>query len=146
MRSLTLIATAGAVLSLGACTVTGATVGTSGPGATKIAAVDRDFELTVGQSARVDGPSLTVAFNGVTEDSRCPTGVQCIWAGNAAIAVSLTEGSGATSQATLNTTLNPHSARVSGYEISLVGVTPYPKQGGTIPQATYIATLHVTRL
>jgi len=146
MRRLSLIATACAVVLLGACTVTSATVGTSGPGATVVANVDRDFELTVGQSAKVDGTTLTIAFNGVTEESRCPVGVQCIWAGNAAVALSLADGSGAKTEASVNTTLDPHSARVSGYEISLVGVNPYPKQGMTIPRASYVATFHVTRL
>jgi hypothetical protein len=146
MRKLSLIVTACAGVLLGACTVTSATVGTSGPGTTKVAAVDRDFELSVGQSAKVDGTALTIAFNGVTEESRCPVGVQCVWAGNAAVALSLTDGSGAKTEASVSTTLTPHSARVSGYEISLVGVNPYPKQGMTIQQVSYVVTLHVTRL
>ena len=38
------------------------------------------FELRVGRSATVAGEGLTVSFEAVSSDSRCPTGVQCVWA------------------------------------------------------------------
>lgn len=147
MRRHGFLAIAATILSLAACTVSGGTlVGTSGTGTTKTASVDQDFDLIVGQSARVDGTTIMIAFSGITEDSRCPIGVQCIWAGNAAAAVSVTDGTAGKTDISLNTTLTPRSVRASGYEITLVTVDPYPKQGVAIPPATYVARFRVARL
>jgi hypothetical protein len=41
------------------------------------------FTLPVGKAAVITGESLKIKFVEVTGDSRCPTGVQCIQAGDA---------------------------------------------------------------
>jgi len=41
------------------------------------------FDLAVGQTARLDGEGLSIRFVTVESDSRCPQGVQCVWAGEA---------------------------------------------------------------
>ncbi len=52
------------------------------------------FVLAIGQAARLDNGSL-VTFVGVSEDSRCPKGAQCFWAGQAKIDLYIGEpGSG----------------------------------------------------
>lgn len=144
MRTLTLFAHA-ATLVLGACTTASTGITASGPSASDVIAVDRDFDLKPGQTARVDGTAITVSFVGVPEDSRCPADVQCVWAGNGAVSLVVTDETGAKSTVILNTTLTPRSARVSGYEISFTGLKPEPKQGSPIPLANYVATLRVTR-
>ena len=48
--------------------------------------VGRAFELSVAKTQDV-GDGLRVTFNGVSEDSRCPTDAVCVWAGNAALQV-----------------------------------------------------------
>lgn len=75
---------------------------------------------------------MNVTFKGISEDSRCPEGVSCIWAG---AAVAQVEVMGTTTRPmTLNlaTTDNTgrnysRSAGFNGYTISLIEVTPYPK-------------------
>jgi hypothetical protein len=47
-------------------------------------------ELSVGDSFRVPGRALSITFVRVVSDSRCPTGVTCVWEGDAAIAVRVT--------------------------------------------------------
>ncbi|MCW3161529.1 hypothetical protein [Chryseobacterium oryctis] len=74
---------------------------------------------------------MNVTFKDVSEDSRCPTDVQCIWAG---VAVANIEVMGlSTRPVTLNlatmdnTSRNlSKSAQFNGYTISLREVTPYP--------------------
>ncbi len=127
------------------CTTPNNAITASGPAASDVVNVDRDFDLKPGQTARVDGTAVTVSFVGVPEDSRCPTDVVCVWAGNGAVSLVLTDDSGAKNTVVLNTTLSPRSVRNSGYEISLSGLKPAPKQGSPIPLADYIATLRVTR-
>ena len=145
MRRIALLFVAGASVSL-ACGGMGSATGTSGPPTSKVVLVDSDFDLAAGQSARVDGSALTISFKEVTEDSRCPLGVMCIWAGNAAVSLTITDGAGAKNQVVLNTTLTPQAVKIGGYEISLVDLQPIRRRDVTIPPASYVATLHVSRL
>ena len=42
---------------------------------------DADLQLELGETGTSDG--LTITFEAVTGDSRCPEGVECVWAGEA---------------------------------------------------------------
>lgn len=132
-------------LAVVACTTPNSAITASGPSASDVVAVDRDFELRAGHTARVDGTAVTLSFVGVTDDSRCPVDVQCVWAGNGAVSLVLTDDAGSRSSAILHTTLFPRSVRVSGYEIVLTGLKPDPRPGAPIPLANYVAALRVTR-
>ena len=105
------------------------------------AEVGREFDIAVGQEAKLQGSNVVIRFRGVTNDSRCPSDVQCVWAGNAVAGFDLS-GAGQ-SDASLNTTLDPKSVRYAGYTIALVGLKPTPKSGSTIPALEDIATLRV---
>ncbi len=140
-----LFLTVGAVLAVASCTTPNGAITASGPSSSDVVSVDRDFELRPGQTARVDGTAVTVSFVGVPEDSRCPVDVQCVWAGNGAVSLVLTDDTSARTNVVLHTTLSPRSVRLSGYEISLTGLKPDPKQGSPIPLANYVATLRITR-
>jgi hypothetical protein len=128
-----------------ACAGSGAAVGSNTPADTKVVAIDRDFDLSPGESAMIDGSALTVSFVKAAEDSRCPTGVQCIWAGNGAVALTVNTPSTGKYTVTLNTTLTPKTVKAGPYEITLVDLKPYPRQGSKIAPATYVATLHIIR-
>ena len=148
MRKIVFLLAAAGTASLGACTGMGTTTGTSGLPASTVVVADSDFDLTVGQSAHVDGTTLTLTFNGVTADSRCPLGVFCIQAGNAAVSLTVTDAGGTKTPLVLYsnpTPQTPISAKVAGYEISLVAVQPIRRRNVTIPPASYIATLHVRK-
>jgi hypothetical protein len=112
---------------------------------TKTVTVGQDFDLAPGQTAVVDGGALSVSFVKVAEDSRCQTGVQCVWAGNGAVVATVNTPGTGKFDATLNTTLTPKTVKAGPYDITLVGLSPYPKQGSKIPPATYVATLHIIR-
>ena len=47
--------------------------------ARKIVRLNQNFVLRVGQEVLVAEQKLSVKFVSVPEDSRCPTGVNCIW-------------------------------------------------------------------
>jgi len=138
MRTLLIFAAVG-------CAGSGAAVGSNDPVGTKVVAVDQDFDLAPGGTATISGGALTLAFDKVTEDSRCPTGVQCVWAGNGVVRLTVITAGAANFSVTLSTTLAPHATTAGGYQIALVGLNPYPKQGTTIPAASYIATFRITR-
>lgn len=102
------------------------------------------FELKLGHSAVVPG-GLTITFDAVTSDSRCPIDAICITAGEARLAMTLDDGSRDKVQREWRT--NPTNDRVSygEFDIELRELQPYPSSGTTIPQRDYIATLRVSR-
>jgi len=107
--------------------------------------LDQEFSLKVGQQASVRGENLTITFRAVTEDSRCPEGAMCLWAGNGRIVVELRkEGSTATS-AELNTYSEPKRVSYLDYQIHLKSLWPYPRVDARIDPSDYSATLVVTR-
>lgn len=85
-------------------------------------ALGQSFTVGVGQPVTVSGPGLTVAFVALVEDSRCPIGSQCIWAGRAVI--SLTVAKAGMAPATLAvSTEDPPSSRYGSNTIELVLLT-----------------------
>jgi hypothetical protein len=105
--------------------------------------VGREFDVALGRDAKVQGTPITVLFRGVTNDSRCAVDVQCVWAGNAALSVSIFEGNGPPTDATLNTGVEPRSIAVGGHTVRLVGLKPAPHSGKTIAPQDYVATFEV---
>lgn len=102
------------------------------------------LELKVAETATVDG--LRIAFEGVGEDSRCPTGVQCVWAGDAAAAFALEKPPAAAVHRTLHTSGRfERQTEYEGLVVRLDDIKPYPKDGATIAPGDYRATIVVTR-
>ena len=109
------------------------------------AQLNEEFRIKVGQQVTIK--KLSIKFSAVNSESRCPTGVQCIWAGNAAIAVEISKKNKKPVPATLNTNtgVQPNELDYKGYKIKLVGLNPYPKINETIDEKDYEVTLIVTR-
>lgn len=105
----------------------------------------QSFDIRVGETVTVAGEPLTVRFDAVPSDSRCPTGVSCIWSGNAEVVVTLTQTGSTAGTFTLNTHIDPRTATYLGYQVELIGLAPYP---GSRPIRTsdYRATLVVRKL
>jgi hypothetical protein len=107
--------------------------------------LDYPFELSVGRSATIVGQGLTVTFQGVPSDSRCPTGAQCVSTGSAVVQVVLTKD-GSAAGAELSTGPEHASVNHLNYNVALVGLEPYPTAaGGTIRESNYRATFWVSR-
>jgi hypothetical protein len=105
------------------------------------ASLDSDFVLAIGQSVHLAGTSTTVTFEAVPQDSRCPTNVQCVWAGNAEVRLRIATGNSRV-ETSLNTGVEPRSASAAGVQIELVEVTPAPVAGSpAIPAGDYRARL-----
>ena len=111
----------------------------------KDAALDQEFEVRVGQWVTIEGERLRVTFSRVAEDSRCPEGVTCVWAGNAKVVLKLSKGRRRASTLTLNTGVDPKQAAFHGYEVRLVKLDPYPKEKRRMRRRDYVATLVVSR-
>jgi hypothetical protein len=104
----------------------------------------RPFDVKPSEVVTIQG--LRITFEGVTEDSRCPTGVQCMWAGDAAATFTLEKSPAAALQRTLHTNGRyERQAEISGLVVRLEDIKPYPKEGATIAHDDYRATVVVTR-
>ncbi len=106
--------------------------------------VGTDFVLAPGASAAADDGALTVGFIGITNDSRCPTNVQCVWAGSARAGLRVRDGA-ASRDLHLETLATKDTATVGVYLIRLVEVNPAPVTTDPIPASAYRITLRVTR-
>lgn len=153
MRRLSLLSLAGLVVACagGGATTTpapapsvGATAGGGITGARLSVTMGQQFSLHVGQSASVAGVSSVITFRAVRNDSRCPTGTQCVQAGNAEVVLDVAPAAGAPSSLTLNTT-PPGEKTLGNGILRLISLSPAPTAGATIDQSAYIATLCVCR-
>ena len=108
-----------------------------------IAPAQSSQKLTLRQNQEKTAPrtAIKIKFLSVVEDSRCPEGVNCIWAGVAKIKLQLRKN-GKTGEFELNTNQLDKSITFEGYEIKLAALTPYPKSGTAIKPAAYSATFY----
>ena len=101
-------------------------------------ALDDTTSLKVNEIAYNSENELRLEIDSVLTDSRCPTGVNCVWEGNAEVRFNLImEGS---SQYSFNLNTNPKfqtDTLLNGFRFSLVGVLPYPEYGETIEHDDY---------
>jgi len=102
----------------------------------------RSFSMKIGESITVG--ELRLTFRSVEGDSRCPSDVVCVWAGDGEIALKIEQGHKA-GVAALHTTLEPKKTEWEGYTIALVGLTPERKANTGISSADYRAEILVTR-
>jgi hypothetical protein len=103
-----------------------------------------DFSLASGESAQLRATTLKVGFEGVTADSRCSRGEQCVWAGDAIVRVWLQQGSAPRRYGELRATPHPAQALHFGaYDLRLVRLDPYPVASQAVAQSAYIATFAV---
>ncbi len=101
--------------------------------------------LAVTKQKTVTKDKLTVKFVSVIEDSRCPIGVDCIWAGNAKVQIKVINRKGVSKTFELNTNLAPQTVKFEGYEIKLGALTPHPKADTPTDPNGYTATFSLTK-
>ena len=103
-----------------------------------------EFELAVHQTAQITDEKISVTFQEVLEDSRCPVDVTCIWAGLAKVPLQVTV-SGQEKELSLSTSPLDHSAVFENYTFWLIGVRPVPRADQTIDRSAYFVTLRVDK-
>ena len=102
------------------------------------------FTMGAGERVAVGGATVTVAFETVREDSRCPVGVTCVWAGDAVVVIIVDGGS--TGEETVDLHTNDRfdtDTVLDGYTVRLVDLAPRRQDGVTITIDQYQATLLV---
>jgi len=117
--------------------------GCAGQKNTVKAKLGKEFILAIGQQASIGTEKMTVAFRDITQDSRCPSDVVCIQAGNVTAAVDLTIN-GAVSNITLKGNTGNATQQVDNYTFAF-NVTPYPVSTHQIEKSEYRLYLTVTK-
>ena len=113
-------------LALAACTTAPAS-----PAADPSRVADgTSIELAPGQSAQLADDSR-IDYIKLVGDSRCRPDVQCVWAGDATIAMRWTPTSGAAQDFELHTTLDPKSFTAGSRTVTLESL-----ERGDAPKAT----------
>ena len=100
------------------------------------------FDLKVGATAAMpDG--LRITFDRVTADSRCPSDVQCVRAGEAIIAVSMAASTGGPETREMRTDATGSQISYAGHTIQLTALAPLPRSTQQIDPRDYVATFVV---
>jgi hypothetical protein len=109
--------------------------------------LNEQFTIKAGRQVVIKGEKLSVRFSSVQNESRCPTGVQCVWEGNAAISIEVSKKRKKSAQAILNTNtaIQPNELAYKKYRIKLIGLNPYPKIDEKIEAKDYEAVMIVTK-
>ncbi|MFD2167162.1 hypothetical protein ACFSJY_12965 [Thalassotalea euphylliae] len=100
--------------------------------------------LTFMASETAQFESLTLSVVNI-EDSRCPTGTACIWAGQMIVTLAVNNELNEKRQIDLLTKREPKPISALGYTFSLLDITPYPKEGQSIQRSDQKVTLHIEK-
>jgi hypothetical protein len=115
------------------------------PAASSVAAGSQ-FLLRTGEKATLEDSGLSVRFDAVANDSRCPADAVCVTLGDAAAVFSAGEAGRPAASLTLHTAPGEgRSAVVGGFVLTLTRLDPYPYAGRPIRQSEYQAWLRVDR-
>ena len=106
--------------------------------------VSREVVLAPGQAAAVAEAGLTLRFEGVSGDSRCPGDAICITGGDALVRIAVIPTRGGERAYALHTG-DMRPVAHDDVTIALVELSPYPFSSRPIQPADYRATLRVSR-
>ena len=99
-----------------------------------------------GKEVKVQGEDLKIGFVSVAEDSRCPEGATCVWAGNARVHLVARNSKDECAEFDLNTNSAPLEYEFGKYRIRLAHLAPHPSIHDGLPKpGEYTATLAVTK-
>jgi hypothetical protein len=103
-----------------------------------------NVEVQINKEVTAAG-GLKIAFVELIEDSRCPTDVDCIWAGNAKIKVRVTKN-GRSKVLELEMIADGMAPNYGNYRLKLKDLTPKLRSNVRINRNAYVATIEVTKV
>jgi hypothetical protein len=116
-------------------------------GGAATASMGQPFEVAVGTPVTIADTGLEVRFHSVLEDSRCPAGVACVWAGRVRVALEVQAPNAAAEAFELSTCCPAEAGHheYAGQSIDLVSIKPAPKgPQDAIGEADYRVEIVVT--
>ncbi len=117
---------------------------TPGPTDTRqVAPLGSRFTINFGETVAIEDTAATITLAEVVQDSRCPTDVTCIRAGDVTLRLATANADGVTMvELTIGDRGEP-AANFDGLTVTLLEVAPIPRSTGTIDPLSYSAALIV---
>lgn len=109
--------------------------------------LEEQFNLKCGQTITINTVNIKVKFLEVTEDSRCPSDVVCVWAGQVSALLNVNNNGNDIGNVKLTLGQNKDDAvkDIGGYYLKLIDVKPYPISTQKIEKSDYIVTLMISK-
>jgi len=107
------------------------------------------FQLKIDQTAFIESENIRVTFLNVTEDSRCPSDVVCVWEGQVTILLNIMHNDQDLGDLALTIRGGDETLAAKtfdGYSVQLMQVEPYPKASEPTKLSDYVATLLVSKI
>lgn len=101
--------------------------------------LDKEFTLKVGQTGFFELQKISITFNNVISDSRCPSDVVCIWAGDVQIDVSIKIQELEPINIIMTDNKDRNHYEFFGLDLILLKVEPYPISNKRTPPSNYTA-------
>ncbi len=101
--------------------------------------------ITLAPGGTANALGLTVLFEQVVSDSRCPADALCVQLGDAVIGVNLSLGGVGSRYQLAAVDATRRRVTYQGYEVELSTLQPYPLASRPTDPTTYRATLQVTQ-
>lgn len=102
-------------------------------------------DVKVQMNKHVTTNGLKIEFVELVEDSRCPTDVECVWAGNAKIKVRVTK-SGKSQLLDLEIATQGTKPNFGNYRLRLKALSPELRSNVRINRNGYVATIEVKKV
>jgi hypothetical protein len=142
------------IIALSGCLAGNSTVAETAKTIDTSAKIERDFsltnqELTSAITIRVEEAikyqNLKLRLISL-EDSRCPIGMACIWAGQLIVTLEVLNEFEEKIEVKLTRKREPEIAYAFGYRLLLLSVEPHPKKGKDIQLSDQIIQFEITKL
>jgi hypothetical protein len=101
--------------------------------------------LLIDQCLRNDEENVSICLVELVNDSRCPMGARCVWAGDAMVELSFVKDD--TVSLFLHTNREfQRDTTLMGYKVALIDVDPYPSLRSEDMEGSVTATVSVSRI
>lgn len=102
-----------------------------------------DFMLKTGESVQIERGLGLITFIKIVEDSRCPTNVTCVWAGNVKTEFEILDRDRKKTRIYLNSAIKPNKILLKGYSLQITSIFPSKIKGSEISEKKYQVKLRV---
>lgn len=110
----------------------------------KLAKPDASGKVVLGVSGQAEvAPGLVLRLERVVSDSRCPVDVNCVWAGEIRVALSLERPQTEAPRHEFQLSSTAPKATVLGLEFELLGALPEPRSTAKIAPSDYRVALRI---
>lgn len=106
--------------------------------------LNQEFSMAIGQTTELQDEQLTIKFEGIQEDSRCPRGAMCIWQGRVSAILQVSDGNDSLKMVLTDPGLSDQYGRSTYKKYEFTShVQPYPDLGKEISSGDYRVLLTV---